>query len=435
MNRALAVELIGCLRVAGAVDEHLRSLQNFHLRDWEASLPWLNLSGIALAFWDRLERLGAEDSLPRPVGATLAANLADNRRRVAAMAQEFGSLNRGFERAGIEYAVWKGFALIPEYCPDACLRPMYDYDYLISEDARARAQKALQAAGYVRRPDHGRQQEVTFAPSNFPSRFSKSVPSLYSATLPRKVELHLRPWDEEAFGISLRVPDRALDRKVLRTWQGLSFNSLGEEDAFVFQTLHTFQHILHNWCRLGWLLEIAYFLQHRSTHASFWKRLCAFLEANESLTEVVALVISLAAGLFHAPLPAPIKDQVLGAMRGQIALWVNQYGLRSALDNFSENKYALFLYREFVRDEAAWRQIRSTRLLPRHRPNRPAGAIAPATIALLPANLKQGWYVMHRLVHHMVSGVGYVWESGRWERLRRLSADRVLPSGQGSPRP
>ena len=105
------------------------------------------------------------------------------------------------------------------------------------------------------------------------------------------------------------------------------------------------------------------------------------LEANEPLTEVVALVISLAARLFHAALPAPIKDQILGAMRGQIALWVNHYGLRSALDNFSENKYALFLYREFVRDEAAWRQIRRTSLLPLHRPNRVAGAAAPATSA------------------------------------------------------
>jgi hypothetical protein len=243
------------------------------------------------------------------------------------------------------------------------------------------------------------------------------------------VELHLSPWDDEAFRISLGVPERPLDRKLRRTWQGLSFYSLVEEDAFVFQALHTFQHILHNWCRLGWLLEIAYFLEHRSTDASFWKKLYAHLEANEPLTEVVALVISLAAGLFHAELPAPIKDQMLGAMRGQVSLWVDHYGLRSALDNFSENKYSLFLYREFVRDEAAWRQIRRTRLLPLHRPNRVAETAAPAAFALLPGSWMQGWHVLHRLIHHSVSGAGYVWESARWERLRRLSADRVLPLG------
>ncbi len=429
MNRALAGELVGCLRIAGPVEENLRSLRNFHSRDWEASLDWLNLSGIALAFWDRLQKLGAEDAVPRPVGARLAANLAQQRRRVAAMTREFNSLNRQFERAGIEYAAWKGFALIPEYCPDACLRPMYDYDYLISEDAWARAQEALEAAGYVRKPDHGTQNEVTFAPPNLPSRLSLSPAGLYATNFPRKVELHRSPWDEATFRIPLRLPERPLDRKVRRVWQGLSFYSLREEDAFVFQALHAFQHILHHWCRLGWLLEIAYFLQRRSRDVAFWKNLSAHLEATGPLMAVVAVVISLAAGLFHATLPAPIQDHIPGAMRGPVALWVEHYGLPSALDNFSENKSALFLYREFVRDEAAWRQIRRSRLLPLHRPNRVAGAVAPATAAMLPGNWKQGWYVVHRLIHHSVSGVGYVWESARWKRLRRLSADRILPPG------
>jgi hypothetical protein len=429
MSRDLRREITGCLRVAGSAEGHLRSLRNFGPRDWEASLNWLNLSGIALVFWDRLQKLGAEDAVPRQVGACLAANLADHRLRIAAMTQEFDSLNRQFERAGIEYAAWKGFALVPAYCPDACLRPIYDYDYLISEDAWAPAQEVLQASGYARKPDRGTPHSVNFTPPNLPSRLSLLQGGLYTATLPRKVELHLRLWDEDAFRISLRVPERPLDRRLRRTWQTLCFYSLAEEDAFVFQTLHTFQHILHNWCRLGWLWEIAYFLQHRSTDASFWKKLYAHLEASEPLTQVVALVISLAASLFHAALPAPIKNQMLGAMRGQAALWVERYGLRSALDNFSENKYSLFLYREFVRDETAWRDIRRSRLLPRHRPNRVAGAATPATSTLLPESWKQGWYVVQRLIHHAVRGAGYVWESVRWERLRRLSAARVFPLG------
>jgi hypothetical protein len=427
MNRDLRREITSCLRVAGSVEEHLRSLRNFHPRDWEASLNWLNLSGIALAFWDRLQKFGAEDAVPRQVGASLATNLADHRLRVAAMRQEFDSLNRHFERAGVEYAAWKGFALIPEYYPDACLRPSYDYDYLISEDAWDGAQEVLQAAGYVRKPDRGRQHRVTFAPHILPSRLSLLKGGIYAATLPRKVELHLRLWDEEALRISLRAPEHPLDRKLRRTWQGLSFYSLGEEDAFLFQTLHTFQHILHNWCRLGWLLEIAYFLESRSTDLSFWEKVNAYLEANEPLTEVVALVISLAARLFHAALPGPIKDPIPGAMRGQVSLWVDHYGLRSALDNFSDNKYSLFLYREFVWDEAAWRQIRRTRLLPLHQPNRVAGTASPAAFALLPRSWEQAWYVVQRLIHHSVSGAGYAWESARWERLRRLSADRVFP--------
>jgi hypothetical protein len=421
MNRDLCREIVGYLRVTGSVEEHLRCLRNFRSRDWESSLNWLNLSGLALTFYDRLQKFGAEDAVPRRVGEALAANIAAHRLRVEAMKQEFDSLNLRFEREGIEYAVCKGFALIPEYCPEACLRPTYDYDYLISEGAPDHAQDMLRAAGYVRRLDHGTQHSVSFTPPNLPSRLSLSQGGVYAATLPRNVELHVSLWDEKAFRIPLRVPERPLDRRLRRTWQGLCFYSLAEEDAFVFQTLHTFQHILHNWCRLGWLREIAYFLEHRSTNASFWKTLYGCLEGNEPLTDVVALVISLASRLFHVTLPAPIKDRILGAMRGQIALWVDHYGLRSALDNFSENKYALFLYREFVQDEAAWRQIRRTRLLPLHRPNRVTGAAAPATYTSLPASWKQGVYVVQRLLHHSVSGARYAWESARWERIKTLA--------------
>jgi hypothetical protein len=427
MNRALAAEVMDCLSVTGASRERLQPLTRFSRRDWERSFTWLSLSGIALTFWDRLQKFGAEDAVPRPVGAALAANLADHRRRVAAMKQEFDSLNLQFERAGIAYAVWKGFALIPDYCPDAGLRPTYDYDYLISEGDLDSAQDVLEAAGYVRKLVRGTQHSFDFAPPNFPARLSPAPGGVYAASLPRKVELHLKLWDEDAFRISLRLPERPLDRRLRRTWQGLHFYALAEEDAFVFQTLHAFQHILHNWCRLGWLREIAYFIEQRSTDASFWKKLCGRLEGNERLAEIVALVISLATGLFHAALPAPIKDELLGAMRGPIALWVEHYGLGSALDNFSENKYALFLYREFARDEAAWRQIRRTRLLPLHRPNRVAGAAAPAASVPLPASWRQGWYVAERLIHHLVNGSGYAWESARWDRLRRETAHQVFP--------
>jgi hypothetical protein len=362
------------------------------------------------------------------VGAALAANLAGHRQRVAAMAQEFDSLNRQFECAGVEYAVWKGFALIPEYCPDACLRPSYDYDYLISADACDGAQKVLQAAGYIRKPEPRGQVHLTFAPRHPSPRHSLSPCGLYAAAIPRKVELHLGPWDEEIFPIPLRLPHRPSARRVRRTWQGLSFYSLEEPETFVFQAIHTFQHILDGWCRLGWLLEIAYFLESRSTDTSFWKKLKAYLEANELLAEVVALVISLASGLFHATLPAPIKGQILGTMRAQVSLWVDHYGLRSALGAFSENKYALFLYREFLRDESVWRQIRRGRLLPLHWPQRALAAAAHSSSPGPPGSWRQAWHVVQRLIYHLLGGAAYIWESSRWERIKARARPPRLSS-------
>lgn len=420
----MAGVLVNCLAVIGASPERFQQLNRFGQRDWESLLPWMDRSGIALPFWARLKSLGAEDIIPRPVSLRLARNLADQRRRVAAMIVEFDSLNRRFERSGIEYAVWKGFSLIPEYCPHADLRPSYDYDYLVSEDARDGALQVLKSAGYVGKPEQGVNHHLTFLPPHATPRFSSVPGGLYSPLLPRKVELHFRLWDQQAFRIPLRVPERPLDGRQRRAWHGLSFHSLGEEDVLLFQSLHTFQHILHNWCRLGWLREIAYFLEGRSRDASFWARFHARLEGNQSLVEIVALVFTLAARLFQAALPAAIKDQLLGAMRGQVSLWVDHYGLRSALHNFSEDKYPLFLYREFVQDDGTWRQLLRNRLLPLHRPHRLPAAMAPAASAPRSDNWVQSRYLVQRLIHHALRGAGYVWESARWEHLRRIRVER-----------
>ncbi|MGO8792936.1 MAG: nucleotidyltransferase family protein [Terriglobia bacterium] len=422
MNRALAAEVVNCLSVAGSSQDRVQQLTRFSPREWNRSLNWMDLSGIALAFWDRLQKLKAEDAVPPQVGAALAMRLADHRLRVAGMAREFDSLNRQFERAGIDYAVLKGFSLIPEYCPDACLRPSYDYDYLVSEDDRDRAQEVVQAAGYVRKSYPGRQHHDTFKLQNLPSRLAILPRGLYTAALPRRLELHVSLWDEEVFRIPLRVPQCPLERKSRRTWQGLSFYSLGEDDEFAFQALHTFRHILYNWCRLGWLLDLAYFLERRAMDSFFWRRVSAQIEVNEPLAGAVALVTLLARHIFHSPLPPPIEGQILAAMRARVSLWVDRYGLRSALDNFAENKYTLFLYQEFARDEGTWRQIRRSRLLPLHRPPRVTEAATPGNSRLLPGSWRQVWYVVQRLIHHSLTGPGYVWESARWERIK-ASAD------------
>jgi hypothetical protein len=426
VSRDLQREIAGCLRVAGSVDEHLLRLRKFSAQEWQASIRWLHLSGIALIFWDRLQTLKAEWAVPPQVGADLAADLANHRLRVTGMTREFDSLNRHFERERIKYAVLKGFALVPEYCPDACLRPTYDYDYLIAGDDHIRAQNVLQTAGYIRKPHQDAKHHVIFLPPAFHSGPRSFPAGYYSVSLPRMVELHLRLWDDEAFHIPLKTPAAPLNRALRRDSHGLAFYSLAEEDALVFHALHTFQHILHNWCRLGWLWEIAYFLEHRKLDTSFWLKFGDHVDGNGPLAEVMAMVFTLATGLFHATLPVQLKDQIPNAMRGQIALWIQRYGLRSALDNFSDNKYALFLYREFVHDKAVWRQIQRSRLLPLHRPNRVANAAQLPSRRSLPAICKQLLYVAHRLIHHSVSGVRYAWESARWRRLRRLNASQAL---------
>src|SRR5438046_2472712 len=83
------------------------------------------------------------EALPAPIRDHLRRNRASNRRRIAEMKTEFGSLNCRFKAAGVDYVVLKGFTLIPDFCPDASLRSQYDYDYLVRPESVGLAQRTL----------------------------------------------------------------------------------------------------------------------------------------------------------------------------------------------------------------------------------------------------------------------------------------------------
>ena len=411
-----------------------RTSANFPRRDWEASLNWLNLSGIALTLWDRLQKLGAEDAVPRQVGAALAANLADHRKRVEVMIQEFDSLNREFERAGVEYVVF-GRALLsfPTIAGTSTCGRSYDYDYLVPVPMRHRARKGLQSIGYVLQPEPDQQLHLTFVPchSSYALRLCRSASILRAFparwdciwVLGRKTYSYLLSIARSPLGPQGR---RSLARPEL-------LYSLGEYDAFVFQALHTTRaHAYQTGAVSAGCTEIAFFVANRSTDSPFWEGLYAHLDGNEPLLEVVALVVSLATRLFHVPLPASIGRRIHSAMPGPVALWVDRYGVNTALGNFSEDKYSLFLYREFVRDKTVWRKIRTTRLLPLHLPPSVPQAVMPAGFAPFPQSWRRAWYVVERLIDHLASGAGYAWESVRWGRLRHLGINKTSLSVSGS---
>jgi hypothetical protein len=435
MNTALQQAIVRFLRFSDPAGAPIEQLKSFRSIDWESVLDWMDLSGIALIFHDRLKQLGPPDIVPREVKNALEANFENQRRRVEEMLGEFDSLNAQFKRAGVEYAAWKGFSLMPDYCPAAALRPTYDYDYLISERSLRCAREVLEGSGYTYKPERGRQNSLNFVPRQSPVSAMQAQHGLYAASFSRKVELHTKLWDDEAFAIPLRVPENPLDRRFRHTVQSATFFALAAEDAFLFQCLHIFQHVLHNWCRLGWLWEMAYFLHHRRDDTQFWGAISTTLRDNRELSAIVALAMTLATRLFHAPMPPSVITRHFGPEQSWIGVWTEQYGLSSAFDNFSENKYSLFLYREFVRDEAVWRQIRKSRLVPLHRPNHVSGTASPGLAPARPSSWEQSFYVVQRLIHHSVHGASYALESRRWDRLRRQSARLQESQGCAHPAP
>ena len=130
--------------------EHaVQRLAGLTQRDWARSMLWLDASGLALYFLNRLQLLGIEDAIPAPTLERLRQSQADNCLRSASMLSEFCSLNEAFQAAGVQYANEKGFTLSPDSCPDASLRHQVDFDFMVDGDDLNICREILEQRGYV----------------------------------------------------------------------------------------------------------------------------------------------------------------------------------------------------------------------------------------------------------------------------------------------
>ena len=103
-------------------------LQNLSSRRWQSLLTWLDTSGMALYFLDRLTELGRREMLPPAVLARLQQNLVDNTERTNSMIAESNAIHLRLQNAGLSYAVLKGFSLWPICVPRPELRSQLDLD-------------------------------------------------------------------------------------------------------------------------------------------------------------------------------------------------------------------------------------------------------------------------------------------------------------------
>jgi hypothetical protein len=305
--------------------------------------------------------------------------------------------------------------LVPDYCADAGLRNFTDYDYLVPPHCLERAGQALEAIGYVPRAGSESYSITHFQPSRPPRRASR-LDDIYSAELAREVELHFKLWDEDQ-RIFLALPDDFLARSYSR--EQPRFPVLADEDTLIFHVLHVFRHILPHWCRLSGLHEIAYFAERRSSDAAFWQRLRQRIEGYPQLCQIVGVVCWLAARVFGATLPAAIRGCTTETLSPAMALWVEHYGLDLAIQNFSGNKFSLFLHHEFVQDSKAWQAIRRRQLFLLKRPARIAGHHSPAASPSLKAAWMQLGYMAQLLKFHVPATIQYALELPRWRRMLR----------------
>jgi hypothetical protein len=435
VKRTVAEAVVNYLSFSGKTSAHVGELAGFRDREWKQGVSWLHDTGLALYLLQKLKRGNVTDIVPKATLSRLEENLAANRRRVIYMASQFEFLNQKLSAAGVRYAAVKGFSLVPQFCPDASLRHQSDFDYLIDHQSLPLAQTVLEEAGYFL-SKHKANEFVFLMPS-------RAIPppddEQYEAHAPHAVELRVAFWDSDFHGVFLTGPRFSVDNTRTQRWQNSVFPALPEEDAFLLQVIHAFNHVLTGGVRMAWLYEIGYFLSQRSTDELLWQRVERRIGEDALLREIVVVVTELSAHFFKAPLPT---TSIIWAQKldPAVRIWINNYArtwvfAKNRVDQlglFSAAKVVLFLHQQYLPDASRRHQMR-IRLLPLEQLFQRAGSITGKSSANDGGRRRQLKHALIRFLFHATAGLRYLWEIPRWRRLNKASARRSSSTERESP--
>jgi hypothetical protein len=435
VKRTVAEAVVNYLSFSGKTSAHVGELAGFRNREWKQGVSWLHDTGLALYLLQKLKQGNVTDIVPKATLSRLEENLAANRRRVIYMASQFEFLNQKLSAAGVRYAAVKGFSLVPQFCPDASLRHQSDFDYLIDHQSLPLAQTVLEEAGYFL-SKHKANEFVFLMPS-------RAIPppddEQYEAHAPHAVELRVAFWDSDFHGVFLTGPRFSVDNTRTQRWQNSVFPALPEEDAFLLQVIHAFNHVLTGGVRMAWLYEIGYFLSQRSTDELLWQRVERRIGEDALLREIVVVVTELSAHFFKAPLPT---TSIIWAQKldPAVRIWINNYArtwvfAKNRVDQlglFSAAKVVLFLHQQYLPDASRRHQMR-IRLLPLEQLFQRAGSITGKSSANDGGRRRQLKHALIRFLFHATAGLRYLWEIPRWRRLNKASARRSSSTERESP--
>ena len=116
-SRELELRAAALLILCDPPAQACSTLEHLSATEWQRLLLWLDTSGLALYFYDRLTDLSRGRILPTDVSTRLQQNLADNTARTEGLIEEMFRIHREFQRASLCYAMLKGLTLWPSSVP------------------------------------------------------------------------------------------------------------------------------------------------------------------------------------------------------------------------------------------------------------------------------------------------------------------------------
>jgi Uncharacterised nucleotidyltransferase len=413
-NRAAARPLTGDMATRTAVlkcfcdplPAQCASLQYLSGREWKRLMYWLDFSGLALYFLDRMNELEMSSRLPATVLARLKENLEKNVARTQVMIAETHAIEIEFQRSKLSYAVLKGFSLWPQSVAKLEYRRQSDLDYLVAEKDAEEARRVLEARGYQRHIVSGQTWEfkIIDPPTGSPT-------DLYKAHAHRCVELHLETCGEGTQSL--------LERRETREFHGIQMPVLSGPDLFLWQGLHVFKHLSCDHARPSHLLEFRRHVMARRDDADFWRQLESIAGDSPRMYLGLGVVTRLIEQVMGRFAPEELRRWSVNRLPEAVRLWVDRYGHNRVLDDYPGDKFFLFLQQELAMAGVEAKRSLREQLLPLRLP--PSLTVATQHESL-PARMRRGnerlRFLFLRLRFHVVGGLRYMREARRWRRLK-----------------
>jgi hypothetical protein len=406
MDRKLAEAVIATFREDRA-DVCYDRLAGFDYRSWIATFNWLDASGLALYFLDRVHRLGVEAALPAKVLCRLKENAADNEEKNRSMFEEFVRLNCEFQTGRLSFVNLKGFSLVPDACPDAALRCQFDLDFSVASSDVMRCETILRRLGYVLTGVGKDVREYKAGAHHVPS-----LRDLYKAKPQMSVEIHVDHTPKQqgaAYGDEF-------SRLRLTARNGFEFYALSDRDRFLGMALHLFKHLKSEWTRASWVLEFANFIDFHRDDEGLWSEVNKYLACNPQAKMAVGAATILASQSFRISPPTMLAEAVFSLSK-PVRRWIEHYGNSVLFAPFPGTKLYLLLQRALSGEDDSESGEGRKKLFPLHLPPKIAMESGDESFLSRWKQIRiESRYLLFRLRFHVTQGFSYMIEAARWKR-------------------